>query len=466
MSDQLLSIVGVGKGEGRPIENPATGDVIGFAPDHTADDLDAAVGGAVEKQPEWARLGHSVRSDYLNKMADAIDEHAEELAQLLTLESGKPLNGPNSRMEVSMCSDWLRANAGFETPSEVLVDDGEARAVLEYEPIGVVGAISPWNWPMMITIWQIAPALRMGNTVVVKPSENTPLSVLALIHVLNTVLPEGVLHAISGGREVGAQMSEHGEIGKIMFTGSIATGRAIAAASADTLKRLTLELGGNDAAIILDDCDPVAIAEDLFWGAFINTGQTCAAVKRVYVADNIYDELCEALAGIAKAVPMGPGTDESNVLGPLQNKGQRDIVAKLVDAARDSGARIVTGGQPAEGPGNFYPATIVADIAPDNPLVVEEQFGPALPLVRYSNIDEAIGWANGLEVGLGASVWSADRNRAMDVARQIQAGTVWINNHARPDPRIPFGGIKQSGYGLEFGADGLKAVAVPKVYNG
>lgn len=466
MSDQLLSIVGVGKGEGRPIENPATGDVIGFAPDHTADDLDAAVGGAVEKQPEWARLGHSVRSDYLNKMADAIDEHAEELAQLLTLESGKPLNGPNSRMEVSMCSDWLRANAGFETPSEVLVDDGEARAVLEYEPIGVVGAISPWNWPMMITIWQIAPALRMGNTVVVKPSENTPLSVLALIHVLNTVLPEGVLHAISGGREVGAQMSKHGEIGKIMFTGSIATGRAIAAASADTLKRLTLELGGNDAAIILDDCDPVAIAEDLFWGAFINTGQTCAAVKRVYVADNIYDELCEALAGIAKAVPMGPGTDESNVLGPLQNKGQRDIVAKLVDAARDSGARIVTGGQPAEGPGNFYPATIVADIAPDNPLVVEEQFGPALPLVRYSNIDEAIGWANGLEVGLGASVWSADRNRAMDVARQIQAGTVWINNHARPDPRIPFGGIKQSGYGLEFGADGLKAVAVPKVYNG
>ena len=466
MSDQLLSIVGVGKGEGRPIENPATGDVIGFAPDHTADDLDAAVGGAVEKQPEWARLGHSVRSDYLNKMADAIDEHAEELAQLLTLESGKPLNGPNSRMEVSMCSDWLRANAGFETPSEVLVDDGETRAVLEYEPIGVVGAISPWNWPMMITIWQIAPALRMGNTVVVKPSENTPLSVLALIHVLNTVLPEGVLHAISGGREVGAQMSEHGEIGKIMFTGSIATGRAIATASADTLKRLTLELGGNDAAIILDDCDPVAIAEDLFWGAFINTGQTCAAVKRVYVADNIYDELCEALAGIAKAVPMGPGTDESNVLGPLQNKGQRDIVAKLVDAARDSGARIVTGGQPAEGPGNFYPATIVADIAPDNPLVVEEQFGPALPLVRYSNIDEAIGWANGLEVGLGASVWSADRNRAMDVARQIQAGTVWINNHARPDPRIPFGGIKQSGYGLEFGADGLKAVAVPKVYNG
>lgn len=466
MSDQLLSIVGVGKEEGRPIENPATGDVIGYAPDHTADDLDAAVGGAVEKQPEWARLGHSARSNYLNKMADAIDAHAEELAQLLTLESGKPLNGPNSRMEVSMCGDWLRANAEFETPSEVLVDDGEARAVLEYEPIGVVGAISPWNWPMMITIWQIAPALRMGNTVVVKPSENTPLSVLALVHVLNTVLPEGVLHAISGGREVGARMSEHAEIGKIMFTGSIATGRAIAAASADTLKRLTLELGGNDAAIILDDCDPAAIAEDLFWGAFINTGQTCAAVKRVYVADNIYDELCQALASIAQAAPMGPGTDENNVLGPLQNKGQRDIVAKLVDAARDSGAQILTGGQPSDGPGNFYPATIVTDIAPDNPLVVEEQFGPALPIVRYSNIDEAIGWANGLEVGLGASVWSADRNRAMDVARQIQAGTVWINNHARPDPRIPFGGVKQSGYGLEFGADGLKAVAVPKVYNG
>ncbi|MCJ7858451.1 aldehyde dehydrogenase family protein [Corynebacterium kalidii] len=478
MYTDLLTAIDATDPSGRAIPDPATGEVIGHAPEQGVDDLDRAVDAATTAQPGWEALGHEERSRLLRAAADAVDAHAEDLAQLLTRETGKPLNGPNARMEVAMCGDWLRATAGFETPGETLVsepgnagdggDTGDtgAHATLAYEPIGVVGAIGPWNWPLMITVWQVAAALRMGNTAVVKPSEYTPLSVLSLVHVLNQALPDGVLHVVSGGRDVGARLSGHPGIGKIMFTGSIPTGRAIAAAGAGTLKRLTLELGGNDPAIILDDCDPAAIAEDLFWGAFINTGQTCAAVKRVYATDAVYDDLCAALAEIAAAVPMGPGTDEDNVLGPLQNPAQFRIVADLVDAARDAGARILTGGDPAGGPGNFYPATIVSDVASDNPLVVEEQFGPALPIVRVRDADEAVALANSLDVGLGASVWSADRDRALEVARRVRAGTVWINGHAKPDPRIPFGGIKQSGYGLEFGAEGLKAVAVPKVYNG
>ncbi|MEJ6548868.1 aldehyde dehydrogenase family protein [Corynebacterium sp. USCH3] len=466
MYTDLLQTIGADSTTGRPIPDPATDEVLGYAPEQSAQDLDDAVAAAAAAQPGWEELGHRERSRLLEAAAAAIDDNAEDLAQLLTRESGKPLNGPNSRMEVAMCGDWLRATAGFDTPGDTLVDDGESHATMSYEPIGVVGAIGPWNWPLMITVWQIAAALRMGNTAVVKPSEYTPLSVLSLVHVINSALPDGVLQAVSGGRDVGARLSEHPGIGKIMFTGSIATGRAIAAASSGTLKRLTLELGGNDPAIILDDCDPRAIAEDLFWGAFINTGQTCAAVKRVYATEAVYDELCTSLAEIAGAVPMGPGADENNVLGPLQNPAQYRIVADLVEAARAGGARILTGGDPSDGPGNFYPATIVADISPDNPLVTEEQFGPALPVIRVKDADEAVELANSLDVGLGASVWSADRERAMDVARRVRAGTVWINGHAKPDPRIPFGGIKQSGYGLEFGAEGLKAVAVPKVYNG
>jgi phenylacetaldehyde dehydrogenase len=319
----------------------------------------------------------------------------------------------------------------------------------------------------MISVWQIAPALRMGNAVVIKPSEYTPLSVLALVSVLNQELPEGILSVVSGGREVGARLAEHPGIGKIMFTGSTATGKAIIKSSAGTVKRLTLELGGNDAGIVLPDADPKLIAEGLFWGAFINTGQTCAALKRLYVHDDIYEAVCTELAVVAAAMPMGVGLDEANVLGPLQNRQQFDIVAGLVDAARDSGARILLGGNPeSDQPGYFYPATLVADIGNDNPLVAEEQFGPALPIIRYSTVDEAVAMANALDVGLGASVWSADPAAAREVAARIEAGTVWINKHGAVDPRVPFGGAKQSGYGLEFGVEGLKALGVPQVING
>jgi acyl-CoA reductase-like NAD-dependent aldehyde dehydrogenase len=288
-----------------------------------------------------------------------------------------------------------------------------------------------------------------------------------LIKVINQELPEGLLSVVSGGRDVGARLAEHPAIGKVMFTGSTATGKAIIASSAGTVKRLTLELGGNDAGIVLPDADPKAIAEGLFWGAFINTGQTCAALKRLYVHHDIYDAVCEELTKVAAVMPMGVGLDENNVLGPLQNKAQFDIVARLVEAARDSGARILLGGNPdPEQPGNFYPTTLVADIENSNLLVTEEQFGPALPIIRYGTVDEAIAMANSLEVGLGASVWSPDLAAARDVAARLEAGTVWINKHGAVDPRIPFGGAKQSGYGLEFGVEGLKALGVPQVING
>ena len=465
--DALLASITPTSGASRTILDPATGEAVGQAPVHTAEDLEAAIAAATAAQPAWAGLGHDARSAALLRAADAVERSAEELARLLSREQGKPLNGPNARFEVGACAAWLRVAATTPLDPETVVDDGETRAELHYRPIGVVGAIGPWNWPMMITVWQLAPALRMGNAVVIKPSEYTPLSVLALAKVLNEELPEGLLSVVSGGRDVGEALAGHPAIGKIMFTGSTATGKAIIKSSADTVKRLTLELGGNDAGIVLPDADPQAIAEGLFWGAFINTGQTCAALKRLYVHTDVYDAVCEALTTVAAAMPMGNGLDEANVLGPLQNRQQYDIVARLVDAARGSGARVLLGGNPEnDQPGNFYPATLIADIANDNPLVAEEQFGPALPIIRYSTVDEAVAMANAFDVGLGASVWSANLPAAREVAARLEAGTVWINKHGAVDPRIPFGGAKQSGYGLEFGAEGLKALGVPQVING
>ena len=434
---------------------------------HTIEDLESAVAAAVAAQPAWAALGHDARSAALLKAADAVERSAEELARLLSREQGKPLNGPNARFEVGACAAWLRAAAATAWTPETVVDDGETRAELHYRPIGVVGAIGPWNWPMMITVWQIAPALRMGNAVVVKPSEYTPLSVLALVKVLNQELPDGILSVVSGGRDVGARLAEHPGIGKIMFTGSTATGKAIIKSSADTVKRLTLELGGNDAGIVLPDADPKAIAEGLFWGAFINTGQTCAALKRLYVHDTIYDAVCAELTKVAAAMPMGNGLDEANVLGPLQNRQQYDIVARSSKRPRTPAPGSCSAAtRTRTGPETSTPTTLVADIDNNNPLVAEEQFGPALPIIRYSTIDEAVAMANGLDVGLGASVWSADPAAARTVAARLEAGTVWINKHGAVDPRIPFGGAKQSGYGLEFGVEGLKALGIPQIING
>ena len=466
--DSLLAAITPAGGETREVFDPATGERIGTAPVEGLDDLHAAIDRAEAAQPAWAALPDAERQATLHRAADAIEAASEALAELLSREQGKPLNGPNARFEVGGCVAWTRAAADTPLPVEVIIDDESGYAEMHYRPLGVVGAISPWNWPMMISIWQIAPSLRMGNTVVIKPAETTSLSVLALVAVMNQVLPEGVLNIVAGpGRTVGDALTRSPKISKIMFTGSTPVGKRIIEASAANVARLTLELGGNDAGIVLPDVDPAAIAEDLFWGAFINTGQTCAALKRLYVHDSVYDAVVDELAKFAANVPMGVGLDEQNVLGPLQNRAQFDEVDRLVESAKASGARVVLGGEPdRDAVGNFYPTTLVADIDPHNDLVVEEQFGPALPIIRYSDLDEVVKLANELEFGLGSSVWSSDRARALEVAARMQAGTTWINSHGGLHPMIPFGGAKQSGYGREFGVAGLKAVAEPHVISG
>lgn len=462
--EELITAIAPADGSGREVRDPATGELIGRVPEHTVSDLDRALSAAAAAQPGWAALSDKERSATLHAAADAIETSAEALATVLSMEQGKPLNGLNARYELGACVAWLRSAADTPLPAETLVDEGERHAELRYRPLGVIGAITPWNWPMMIAVWQFAAALRMGNTVVMKPSEHTTMSGLALLSVAATALPDAVLQAVAGAGDLGARLAESSRVSKVLFTGSIETGKRVIRASADHVTRLTLELGGNDAGIVLDDVDASQIAEDLFWGAFINTGQTCASLKRLYVPDAKYDEVVTALTSYAASVPMGVGLDEENRLGPLQNAMQYAVVDRLVSAARDAGARITIGGNPnPDQPGFFYPATIVSEIDPENALVREEQFGPVLPIIRYGDLEDAIRWANADDTGLGASVWSADRERARGVATRIEAGTVWINAHGALDPRMPFGGAKRSGYGLEFGAEGLKAVAQPQV---
>lgn len=460
----ILDAITVAPSQGRAIPDAATRETIGYAPVHTVEDLERGVAAARAAQPSWAALGHAERSKLLHAIADEIDANAQELAVLLSREQGKPLDGPNANFEVGAVGVWTRSAADTPLDPEVVFEAGSEHAEVHYEPLGVVAAIGPWNWPMMIAVWQIAPSLRVGNTVIVKPSEYTPLSVLALAEIYNRHLPPGVLTVIAGDREVGAAVAAHEDIDKIMFTGSTATGRAIVEASSRNLARLTLELGGNDPGIILPGTDVASIADDLFWGIFINTGQTCAALKRLYVHESLYEETVEALAERARNVPMGPGLVAGNVLGPLQNARQFKIVADLVEDARAGGARIVAGGEAAPELGPlFYRTTVVADIADGTRLVDEEQFGPAIPIISYAEVSDAVARANNSEQGLGASVWSGDLDAAMAVARRLKAGTVWINKHGALNPQVPFGGTKASGYGQEFGVAGLRAVTVPKV---
>lgn len=452
---------------GREVHDPATGEVIGTVAEPTVDDLETAIEAARKAQADWAALSDQERCAALSAAADEVEASAEALAQIITREQGKPLSGPGARFEAGAVVGWLRATCAITLEPETVVEGDPAPAALHYRPIGLVGAIGPWNWPAMIATWQFAPALRMGNAVVMKPSEYTPLSVLATAHLVNKHLPEGLFTVLPGDREVGQALSSHPAFGKLTFTGSTPTGRAIAREAADNLARVTLELGGNDAGIVLPDVDPAAIAEGLFWGAFINTGQTCAALKRLYVHEDVYDDVVEALVNLAKNMPMGQGTDESNVLGPLTTQSQFEIVDELVEDAKQRGGRVLLGGEPnREAAGFFYPTTIVDGLEDDARLVAEEQFGPALPILKYSDIDDAVRRANDVPVGLGASVWSADADAAKKVAARLEAGSVWINSHGTVHPMAPFGGVKASGYGLEFGAEGLKAMALPQVIHG
>lgn len=435
--------------------NPATGAVVGHAPNASIDDLDAAVAAARAAFPAWAALPDDQRQAACAALAGRLGERAEEIARVLTQEQGKPLNGLGSRFEMGGAQAWAGYTASLSLPVKVLQDDNTGRIELHRKPIGVVGSITPWNWPVMIAIWHILPALRAGNTVVIKPSPFTPLSTLMAVAAMAELLPTGVLNVISSDDKlanVGAAMAAHPDIRKLVFTGSCATGERIMATASQTMKRLTLEMGGNDAGIVLPDCDPKAIAEGLFWGAFINNGQTCAAMKRLYVHDAIHDAVCDELVAFARKIPVGNGMDEASILGPVANKMQFDKVSRLVADAAQTG-RVLLGGAPDEG--LFFPITLVADLPEDAPLITEEQFGPALPIIRYTDLDQAIAAANDSDNGLGGSVWSADRARARDIALHLDCGSAWVNRHGAIQPNAPFGGTKRSGLGREFGEEGL-----------
>ncbi|CCM79209.1 aldehyde dehydrogenase family protein [Rhizobium mesoamericanum] len=436
--------------------NPATGIEAGRVPNMGAAELNAAVAAAKAAFPTWSAKGDQELQAACAAVTARIEAHAEELARLITLEQGKPLNGLGSRWEMGGTVAWAGYTTALTLPPKVLQDNSEGRVELYRKPLGVVGSITPWNFPVMIAIWHVMPALRTGNTVVIKPSPLTPLATLRLVEIMNEVLPPGVLNVVTGDDgefNIGAAMSAHPDISKIVFTGSCATGQKVMRSAAETMKRLTLELGGNDAGIVLPDADPQAIAEGLFWGAFINNGQTCAAMKRLYVHESIHDAVCDALVAYARNVPVGDGMEEGSVLGPVQNRMQFEKLSRLVSDAKERGL-VLLGGEPGEG--LFFPPTIVAGLKNGDPLVDEEQFGPALPIIKYSSVDEAIAFANDSANGLGGSVWSSDISAAKAVASRMQCGSVWVNKHGAIQPNAPFGGVKASGFGVEFAEEGLQ----------
>lgn len=438
--------------------NPATGAVVAACPLGTPADVDAAVAAARRAFEIWSRAPDETRRDALGKLADLIEAHSGELAALVTAEQGKPQAGPGAPFELGGCVAWTRVTQGLNNEPETLIDTAEELVELHRMPLGVVASITPWNWPLMIATWHIMPAIRIGCTVVLKPSPLTPLSTLRLVELINEsgILPPGVLNVVTGDAEVGDRISSHPGIDKITFTGSTSTGRRIMERAGSTLKRLTLELGGNDAGIILPGTDMSGMMEPLFWGMFINAGQTCSCLKRLYVHDSDYDAVCAALAAYVENVPVGDGADPETLIGPLSNKMQYDKVCAIVDDARQKGARILTGGKPSDGAGYIYPLTVIADATPDMRVVAEEQFGPVIPVIRYSDVDAAVEAANSLDVGLGASVWGNDAMQAAEIAKRLQAGTRWVNRHGVLNPTVPMGGVKQSGIGVEFGQEGLR----------
>lgn len=445
------------------VNNPATGELIGYAPISEKEDVDNAVSSARKAFPSWSAKSDDERKEVLISVAKVLEESTEYLSSWITKEQGKPLAGPGSLFEMQACVGWTQVPASLDLPVEVVFEDETRRDEMHRKPVGVVGAIAPWNWPLMIAIWQVIPALRAGNTVVLKPSENTPIGTLEMIRLMNTVLPEGVLNSISGDGKVGAYLVENKDVDKIMFTGSESTARKIIKASEENMARLTLECGGNDPAIILPGTDIEAKIDDLFWGAFINMGQTCACAKRLYVHTDDYDRVVSALDGVSSQMKMGNGMEEGVVLGPVQNKMQWDKINDLVEDAKENGATVIRGGSPEHGPGYFYPLTLLGNVDNGMRIVDEEQFGPVLPIIKYDTVEEAIQKANDTRTGLGASVWADNLDDAAKIAARIESGTVWINQHGAIHPMVPFGGIKDSGYGVEFGIDGLKAVTQPQV---
>lgn len=466
MPDRLnvqLTIGGIGvDGEGvRPVIDPATGESFALAPDCSRHQLDEAVHAANAAFPAWRDTPVTQRQDMLRAAADALQAASPELAALFTREQGRPLDG--ARQEIMGAAAWLRAFAAMAPPLHVERTDTrwiETRHV----PLGVVAAIAPWNFPVMLSMWKVAAALVAGNCVVLKPSPFTPLCVLTIGALFRPIFPAGVLNVVSGGDELGAWMTAHPGFAKISFTGSTQTGRRIMAAASTDLKRITLELGGNDGAIVLPDADLDVVATKIFWAAFANCAQLCVAIKRLYVHEAIYDDLRDRLVALARSTRVGRGDDPGVQLGPIQNSRQHARLVAMLDQARADGLSLHQG---AEVPktGYFIPVTIVDNPPEDSPVVQEEAFGPILPMLRFSDVDEVVARVNASPFGLAGSVWTADTDLGIAIARRLETGTIWINHALELRPGTPFAGRKQSGFGVENGMEGLLEFTTPQVVN-
>ncbi|NWG53209.1 MAG: aldehyde dehydrogenase family protein [Hydrogenophilaceae bacterium] len=439
--------------------NPATGAVFAAAPDCSKAQLDAAVEAAGRAFRTWRKTPIAERQALVAKAGDLLIANADEMARLLTREQGRPVDA--AKIEIARAGAWMKGVAELTPPVHVLEDSPVQLVEVRYMPLGVVCAIAPWNFPVSQSMWKAAPALVAGNTVVLKPSPFTPLCTLKIGELFQSIFPPGVLNVISGGDALGPMMTSHPGFAKISFTGSTATGKSVMESASKDLKRLTLELGGNDAAIVLPDVDLDAVAPKIFFGAFYNSAQICVATKRLYVHEDIYDGLRDRLVAIANATKMGDGAEQGVMLGPIQNKRQFDRVMALLDEARKSGLVLLQSAAPATG-GYFVPVTIVDNPPEDSRVVREEAFGPILPMLKFSNIDDVIDRANASEYGLGGSVWSKDADKAMEIARRMETGTVWINQNLSLRPDAPFAGHKHSGFGVENGLEGLLEYMAPQ----
>lgn len=464
MNDFTLLINGklVAGATTQPIVNPAIAEVFAEAPAASVAQLDESVAAASAAFPLWSRTPLEDRRAILNAIAERLEAHAEEIGQILTREQGKPIG--EAIFEAQGAAYFFRYFAALEL-SDQSTEDGQGRMLeMHRRPFGVVAAIVPWNVPLILMAFKVPPALLAGNTVVLKPAPTTPLSTLHVGRLIADILPPGVLNILSDDGSLGAALVAHPGISKVSFTGSTETGKKVMAGASGTLKRVTLELGGNDAAIVLDDVDVDEIAPKLFRAAFHNSGQICVAVKRVYAHDDIYDALCDRLVALAEDAVVGNGLDPATQFGPLQNKIQYEKVKALIEDARGSG-KVIEPRKAIPSRGYFIPPTIVRDIDDGARLVDEEQFGPVLPLVRISSEADAIARANASLYGLGASVWSSDKERALAIGRQLIAGTVWINKHGDLMAHIPFGGVGQSGIGTELGEHSLNEFTQLQVVN-
>jgi len=444
------------------VVNPATGAAFAQCPKADAALVDRAVAAAKRAFPGWAATPIEERAALVAKIADALEARAGEFASLLTAEQGKPLD--QAMYEVMGSVFTLRAFADMRIEPKTLRDTGGNVVIEHRTPLGVVAAITPWNFPVILVMNKLGPALVTGNTIVIKPAPTTPLTTLLLGEICRELLPPGVVNVICDQNDLGARLTGHPDIAKVAFTGSTATGKKVMAAAAEGVKRVTLELGGNDAAIVLDDVNPRQVAQKVYGGAMANAGQICVAIKRAYVPEAMYDEFCDELARLAKEAVVDDGSKQGTTVGPLQNRMQFEKVKALLEDAKARGT-VLAGGEPLDRPGYFIPPTIVRDLDDDAPLVREEQFGPVLPVLKYADIDDVIRRANDTDMGLGGTVWGKDLTRATEVAKKIDTGTVWVNQYLAIDANIPFRGAKQSGLGGELGESGLHEYTQPHIIN-